>query len=155
MAELYAELRPSLVRALVATAGSYRGVEDAVQEAFVAFLRADRERIASPAGWLYRVALRALRRQTGRGWLPFAPTRPDVPLETTLLDQVVARVDLVAVLRRLSTRDRQLVVARYWLGLHQDELAAEFGLSRGTVSAAISRANLQMRAALDGEVVQA
>ena len=155
VAELYAELRPALIRALVATSGSYRGVEDAVQEAFVAFLQADYDEIVTPAGWLYRVAARQLRRQERRGWLTARRLPEAAASQTALLDQVVARVDLISVLAGLSSRDRQLVVAKYYLGLRQDEIAAEFGIPRGTVSAAISRSSVRLRRALSAEAAEA
>lgn len=142
---LYAEVRPRLVRALAATAGSYRGVEDAVQEAFVALIRANGEEILAPAGWLYRVALRHLRRQQRRSRLAEVLLRRTTREDVSLLDQVVRRVDLVAILGRLPPRDRQLLVAKYYLGLTQEEIGAELGLPRGSVSAAIARATARLR----------
>lgn len=56
----YAELWPRLVRAVAASVGTYSGVEDAVQEAFVSALSEDRQRIDNLGGWLYTVALRSI-----------------------------------------------------------------------------------------------
>jgi len=49
-------------------------------------------------------------------------------------------------LRVLTERERELLVAKFYVGLTQDELANALGISRGTVSSAISRAAARFRA---------
>jgi DNA-directed RNA polymerase specialized sigma24 family protein len=67
--EVYIRMRPTLIRGLAATVGSYDGVDDAVQEAFMRALETDPRKIASMEGWLYTVALNSLRRGLRRNGL--------------------------------------------------------------------------------------
>ncbi len=52
---------------------------------------------------------------------------------------------LLSEMRRLSIRQRQVLVARYVLGMTQDETAALLGMARGTVSATTSQAASVLR----------
>jgi RNA polymerase sigma factor (sigma-70 family) len=140
----YAALQPRLVRALAATIGSYSGVEDAVQEAFTEMLEHDLEAIANPAGWLYTVALRHVRRDWRRHSLARA-LRLSPPESASDLDRAILRADLLAAVAKLSPRDRELVILKHYFRLTQDEIAATLNISRGTVSAAVSRAVAKLR----------
>jgi RNA polymerase sigma factor (sigma-70 family) len=141
----YAELQPRLVRALAATAGTYVGVEDAVHDAFAAALSADRAQIDNLGGWLYTVALRTLRRAQRRDAIARALRLPRAPISGEL-ERAVTRIDLLADLATLSARERELLIARHYFGLTQDELATSFHMPRGTVSATLSRAAAKLRA---------
>jgi RNA polymerase sigma factor (sigma-70 family) len=139
--DLYIRLRPRLVRALIASTGRAEGVEDAIQEAFVRAMAKESDDISTIDGWLFVVARnhcrRSLRRRVGAaiGDL-FGPDQ---------LEQATDRIDIVKALHRLSERDRNLVIAKYYLGMRQAELAAVFHIPQGTVSAALSRALRRLR----------
>lgn len=45
----------------------------------------------------------------------------------------------------LTERQRAIVVAHYYLGLTQDEIAGALGIRRGTVSATVSQSLARMR----------
>ena len=141
----YVELWPILNRAVAATMGTYEGVEDAVQEAFIAGMRHEPDQIGNVAGWLYTVALRKLRRAKRRDVagtvLRFARTSPSHEF-----DLAIERIDLLAALRSLPARHRELLVAKYYLGLTQQEIACVFRVPRGTVSSGLSRALAALRA---------
>jgi len=62
------------------------------------------------------------------------------------VDAALRRIDVLARLNALSLGDRQLLVAKFYVGLTQDELAKALGIPRGTVSSAISRAAARFRA---------
>jgi RNA polymerase sigma factor (sigma-70 family) len=141
---LYKELRPNLVRALVATAGTYDGVEDAIQEAFAAAIHQAPAELRSPEGWLFVVALNKLRNQQRRARLA-ARLRLAPPPNPHELDDVLRRADVVCTLQLLSSRERELLVAKYYVGLTQDEIARHLGIARGTVASAISRAAARFR----------
>ena len=47
---------------------------------------------------------------------------------------------MLAAVARLPLRTREIMALRYYLDLPQDEIAALFGVCRGTVSSTISRA---------------
>jgi RNA polymerase sigma-70 factor, ECF subfamily len=141
---LYEQIRPNLVRALAAAAGTYDGVEDAIQEAFAAVLQQAPADLRSPEAWLFVVALNKLRNQQRRTRLAirFHLVRAPEPHE---LDDALRRADIVSVLQLLSKRERTLLVAKYYVGLTQDEIAQSMGISRGTVASAVSRAAAHFR----------
>jgi RNA polymerase sigma factor (sigma-70 family) len=142
--DLYLRLRPNLTRALVAVSGSYESVEDSIQDAFAEAISAPRNRVLSIEAWLFTVALNRLRRARRRARL-FQPLIGDADSGTKDLDRVLDRDAALTALRRLSERDRGLLVAKYYVGLSQDEIATAMGIPRGTVSAAISRAAVHLR----------
>jgi RNA polymerase sigma-70 factor (ECF subfamily) len=142
--ELYARLRPTLVRALAATAGSYEGVEDAIQEAFADAMHKRPAELRSPEGWLYAVALNKLRGARRRAAV-LAHLRLSPPPSSHDLDDALRRIDVTRTLLELGERDRALLVAKHYVGMTQQEIARHLGVPRGTVSAAISRAAARFR----------
>lgn len=146
--QLYVQLRPTLARALVAATGSYEGVDDAIQEAFVAALHRGGAALQRPEGWLYAVALNRIRRQKRRARILSSLRLRPMTLGQDV-DDAIRRTDLVRDLQRLPPRDRELLVAKYYLGLTQDEIAAAMKMPRGTVASLIHRAVARFRD-LDG-----
>jgi RNA polymerase sigma factor (sigma-70 family) len=141
---VYVRTRPSLVRALAAATGSYEGVEDAIQEAFAEAISRAPMALRSTEAWLYVVALNRLRSQRRRvrflRHLRLAP-----PSGRSEIDDALARADIQRVLGALTQRERELLVAKHYIGMTQEEIAQQMRLSRGTVSAAISRAAARFR----------
>jgi len=141
---VYARTRPSLVRALTAATGSYDGVEDAIQDAFAEVLRCSPHDLRSVEGWLYAVALNRLRSHHRRTAILRRLRLATAPPPTEL-DRALERADIARVLAALSPRERELLIAKHYLGMTQEEIAAYMRLPRGTVSAAISRAAARFR----------
>lgn len=113
----------------------------------VAWRRRDDVPDEAPLAWLYRTAgfVVANHRRKGRP-VPVG----DVPDEVVDDDPAVRAVrdeHVRAVLRRLSPRDRQIVLLNAWEGLAGDELAAVLGIGRGGADAALSRARARLAAA--------
>ena len=128
---------PTVYRGLVAIGARPEEAEDALQDAFVRGLeRAGDFPSTSVEGWIFVVASRAWRRRRIRDRLllpwTFLADRPVASAD--------APVDVLAALRTLPLRQRQIVVARYILGLSQAETAELLGIARGTVSAATTQA---------------
>ena len=142
--DVYRRVRPALVRALAVATGSYDQVEDAIQDAFADAITKAPPDLLSPEGWLYAVALNKLRRYHGRNSL-MRRLRLAVPRPSNDLDQALFRADLTRVLLKLSPRDRELLVAKHYVGMTQEEIARHMRIPRGTVSAAISRAVAHLR----------
>ena len=143
-ADVYLQLRPTLVRALAASVGTYEGVEDAIQEAFASALTRDIAEFRSPEAWLYTVALNRLRKQHRRAALA-AKMRLRPQPQPHDLDNSLRRADLMSRLLALPARDRELLIAKHYVGMTQDEIAAYLKVPRGTVAAAISRAAARFR----------
>jgi RNA polymerase sigma-70 factor, ECF subfamily len=139
---------PSVYRALVAVLLDSDLAEDALQEAFAEGLRRPPASDHALAGWLFRVALRRANRLRGFG-LPLrldeivgAIREPEIPAQT---DALLDRLQVGELLRLLTRRQRAVVVAHYYLGLTQQEIADALGVRRGTVGATLSQALQHMR----------
>jgi RNA polymerase sigma factor (sigma-70 family) len=148
--QLHAELWPGLVRALSAANGGYAHVEDAIQEAFAQALsgRAPAE-LRSPEAWLFTVALNELRRHRRRSTWSLRTAAE--PAHADGIDEAIQRISVLRTLARLPARDRQLLVAKYYVGLTQNEIASAMGLRQGTVASAIARAARRFRDFENGE----
>lgn len=74
-----------------------------------------------------------------------------VPDAASAESEVVAKEDhreVVAALRQLSDRQREVLVHRYWLGRTEAEVAAALSISEGSVKAHVSRAMSSLTKAL-------
>ena len=119
-----------------------RLAEEAVSEAFARAL-ADWPKVramASPGGWLYRVALNQARSWLRRRSLErrHPPDRP-APTMTADPDDRLWRA-----VRQLSPRARTAIALRYVADLPEKEVATAMGIKRGTVAATLSRARSQL-----------
>jgi RNA polymerase sigma factor (sigma-70 family) len=133
---------PRLVGAVALLCGSRASAEDAVQEALArGWERSLRgERIESLPAWvttvsmnLARSGLRRLRTERRHR----AELRPEAEDAT---GQAETRVDLWRALGKLSRRQREATVLRYYLGLDVREIAEVMGTPEGTTKSLLSRA---------------
>jgi RNA polymerase sigma factor (sigma-70 family) len=140
--ELYDRAFPQVYRALVAATLDRERALDGLHDAFEEGLRHPPPDDRNLEGWLYRVALRKTRRGLFRS------------LRETKMTELASDDPTVAVLRRmevgrllgmLTERQRAIVVAHYYLGLTQEEIADALGVRRGTVSATVSQSLARMR----------
>ncbi len=140
--DLYDQAFPQVYRALVAATFDRERALDGLHDAFEEGLRHPPSDERNLEGWLYRVALR----KTRRGLFE---ARRDVGLdEVSSKDEVSAiiqRLEVGRLLALLTERQRAIVVAHYYLGLTQDEIAESLGIKRGTVSATVSQSLAHMR----------
>lgn len=137
--QVYEECFPRVFRALVAIGARPDEAEDALHDAFERALVRD-EQILRPDGWLFVVASRRWRRHRIRTAI-FSPL--------SSLTQAVApdaeRSELLTELQRLPLRQRQVLAARYLVGLSQEETAAALGIARGTVGAHTAQGLARLR----------
>ena len=124
-----------VLRGLLAVAGDRARAEDALHDALLAAMAPGViEGIERADAWLYAVGVRKLRRAAWRQRLdvllhPSAATYPEPSL---------AAVEAMELLARLTPRQREVVVARYYLDLSFKDIAEHLGI---TVSAATSTAS--------------
>jgi RNA polymerase sigma-70 factor (ECF subfamily) len=148
--------------AYVVVGGSAADAEDVVQEAFVkAYRGLGRFRAGAPfRPWLLRIVgneARNARRAAGRRAFHHrrqALLEP-VPSESTPDEQVMARDRqrrLLAAVDRLGEGERTAVVARYLIGLTDEETAAALGIPRATVKMRAWRGLGRLRRELEGEL---
>jgi RNA polymerase sigma-70 factor (sigma-E family) len=116
--------------------------EDIAQEALArASLRWSRLH-EHPEGWISRVASNlAIDRYRRVRRAPRVPIGPIGVVD----DRVTERTDLVAALRRLPRRQREVVVMRYLADLSEADVAAALGCSVGAVKTHASRGLATLR----------
>ena len=140
--QLYDRAFPQVYRALVAATFDRERALDGLHDAFEEGLRHPPANDGNLEGWLYRVALR----KTRRGM--FRSRREETIGEGSSSDGVAAiiqRLEVGRLLALLTERQRAIVVAHYYLGLTQEEIADSLGVKRGTVSATVSQSLAHMR----------
>lgn len=133
----YPQEHPRVLAALTVAVGSSDVAADATAEAFVrAYERWDRvRRMASPGGWLYRVALNVARRRARRTTLERellcrTATRPTSPAPP-----VAVQPEVWEAVTSLAPRQRTAVALRYVRDLSEIEVAEVMGITRGAASA--------------------
>ncbi|MET9429937.1 MULTISPECIES: SigE family RNA polymerase sigma factor [unclassified Streptomyces] len=141
--ELYAHSVTRLVGQLYLMTGDLHEAQDVVQEAFVrAWGRRSRlVRDAGPEAWIRTVAWRLAVSRWRRGRRAAeAWRRHGAGLRDTAPAPDASSVALVAALHTLSERQRRVAVLHYVCDLSVEQVAAETGISAGTVKTHLSRA---------------
>jgi RNA polymerase sigma-70 factor (sigma-E family) len=155
--ELYHARRVGLVRLAVMLVDDLPTAEDVVQDVFAALYRrhgADLRTVDDPHAYLTRGVVNAARsvirrRRVARAYvLPPARVVPAAEDEALL---AVADRRVVRALRRLSPRQRQVMVLRYWSDLSERQIADVLHVSAGTVKSTTSRALAVLRELLGDE----
>lgn len=133
------------LRAVLATVGDQALAEDMVAEAFARAWTSWRKvsRYTAPRGWVVRTAL-----NVGVSW--WRPRRRESPLadcDAAAAADPREAVDpaIVAALRRLPTRQREVIALRVFLDLDTRTTAEILGIAPGTVMAHLFRAAAALR----------
>lgn len=152
--DLYHARRLSLVRLAVLMVDDLPTAEDIVQDVFAALHRrhgADLSRLGDPhayltAGVMNRARSALRRRRTARAYRPARPALSPAAEDLALLRDGDRQI--VDGLGRLTVRQRQVLVLRYWSDLSEEEIAIALNVSRGTVKSTASRALNRLRVIL-------
>ncbi|MFT3873243.1 MAG: sigma-70 family RNA polymerase sigma factor [Nocardioides sp.] len=148
----YAANKDRCLRAAMAYGMGAEAAEDAVAEAFSrAWARWRQVRVLqSPSAWVVRTAINAdiswWRRR--RREAPHADGQADVPARGQET-QIEVETDLLAAIRGLPPRQREVVVLRYLLDLDTVATAQSLDIAPGTVTATLHRALKTLRDQLD------
>jgi RNA polymerase sigma factor (sigma-70 family) len=141
------------VAAVALVAGSHEAAEDAVQEALVrAWERPETsERIESLPAWVTRVALNFSKSRLRRvraevRAIQRLGSRPERGSQDS-----GSRTDIERALQRISRRQREVTVLRYYLGMDVREIAETLGVSEGTVKTQLLRARRSLAPLLGEE----
>jgi RNA polymerase sigma-70 factor (sigma-E family) len=149
--DLFRERRLGLVRLAVLMVDDLPTAEDIVQDVFARLHRrhghALRD-VSDPNAYLTAGVMNAARsvlrrRRVARAYLP--PSRDPAPAaeDEALLGQ--GDREVIRALRRLTTRQRQVMVLRYWSELSEQEIADTLRVSTGTVKSTAHRALALLR----------
>ena len=156
VAGLYREHRLHLVRLALLLVDDRETAEDVVQDAFVALHRRWRS-IGAPeaaVGYLRTSVVNGSRSVLRRRRTARAYQWPDVAnadaADAGALDAEAHR-EVLAALRRLHRRQREVIVLRYWAELPEAEIAATLGISVGAVKSSASRGRDAIATMLGGE----
>ena len=135
---------------MYAICGDVAEAEDAVQDAFVAALRKQRElrRVANPEAWVRTAALNRLR-NTWRHASVVRLYQPKVPGPQAPVEPSPEHVAIVTALALVGREEREVVVLHYLADLGIADVARELGIPEGTVKSRLSRARATLAHLLD------
>jgi RNA polymerase sigma-70 factor (sigma-E family) len=141
----YEASRDSCLRAVVATVGDRRLAEELVSEAFARAWTSWRmvRHHPAPKAWVLRTAmnLRVSLWRRRRREVPLFGQDP--PMKGEADNSIDAT--LIAALRRLPTRQREVITLRVLLDLDTETTAKVLGIAAGTVMSHLSRAASALR----------
>jgi RNA polymerase sigma factor (sigma-70 family) len=140
-AELYTARFDGLVRLAALLVGSTAAAEDIVQDCF-AKLFDKVSQVDVPEAWL-RVAVVTACRNERRRLGVARKFQPRLAARVATDDPPVD--ELIASLRRLTSRQRAVVVLRFYLDLPEAEIATLLGMRVGTVKSTLHRALGRLR----------
>ena len=156
VAALYRSHRLAMVRLALLLVDDLETAEDIVQDAF-AGLHRRWATLASPdaaVGYLRTSVVNGSRsvlrkRRTVRDTAVPTDVEGGSPDSSLLLAE--EHREVLAAIRRLPDRQREMIVLRYWSGLTEAEIAAALGISVGAVKSSTSRGRAAVAAALGGQ----
>jgi RNA polymerase sigma-70 factor (sigma-E family) len=141
---------PGLVRLAFGLTGDRWLAEDIAQtalaRAYVAWRRVSQA--DDPDAYVRRILVNASHRRFRKHRVAEQPGEPPDAMVEGHADLIGERADLVTALRKLTVRQRAVVVLRYWEDLTDAQIAAALGCSPGTVRSLLSRAVASLRVAL-------
>ncbi|HEU5269000.1 MAG TPA: SigE family RNA polymerase sigma factor [Jatrophihabitans sp.] len=143
---LYREHRLQLVRLAYLLVGDRESAEDIAQDAF-AGLHRHWQRLRSPdaaAGYLRTATVNGARSMLRRRRTTRRFPQPDESALTTESAEATSllsaeHAEVLAALRRLPDRQREVLLLRYWSELGEAEIARTLGISVGAVKSNASR----------------
>ncbi len=143
---MYEAQYPRLVRALELSGAGRATAEDVAQEAFARTLERWQRvrRGTNPAGYVYRVGFRLVRRNRHRD-LPLS----EEPLSPDIASEVTSVVGIERTLQVMPAARRRCAVLCLTVGLPTKEAARALGIAESTVRKQIERARADFRQALD------
>ena len=140
-------LRPKLMRVAYRMLGSVADAEDAVQEAFIRWMRADRGEVREPEAYLRRsvtrLCLDQLKSARHKRETYIGPWLPDPVVEEEQQDDVT--LPLMLALERLSPLERAAFLLHDVFGLEFEEVAATIERDAAACRQLASRARTHVR----------
>jgi RNA polymerase sigma factor (sigma-70 family) len=147
-AEFYESARDDCLRIVLLNVGDRQLAEDLVAEAFTRAWTSWRKvrELQAPQGWVVRTALNAHVSWWRRHRREVALGSHDIAVPADHDDAVAS--ELLAALRRLPLRQREVVTLRLLLDLDTETTAKVLAIAPGTVGSHLHRAVASLRAAI-------
>jgi RNA polymerase sigma factor (sigma-70 family) len=147
-AEFYESARDDCLRIVLLNVGDRQLAEDLVAEAFTRAWMSWRKvrELQAPQGWVVRTALNAHVSWWRRHRREVALGSHDIAIPADHDDAVAS--ELLAALRRLPLRQREVVTLRLLLDLDTETTAKVLAIAPGTVGSHLHRAVASLRAAI-------
>ena len=143
-ADFYRDAKDDCLRTVVISTGDRELAQDLVAEAFARACASWRKvaRHPNPRAWVVRTALNVHtdRWRSRRREMPFVQ-----PADTGTHDPDPADPAIIAAVRRLPERQRQVIALRLFLDLDTEATAETLGISPGTVKSHLFRALAALR----------
>ena len=135
-----------LYRTALAILGDPSEAQDAVQEAFLAFLEKAPQNLEIPGAWLMRVLVNGCKSRLRLRW-----RRPTVPLWEELPAPSPEEREELEELYALPPQDRAVIHLHYYEGYQTDEIAAMLDRPPSTVRNQLRDARAKLKLTLGGE----
>lgn len=152
--ELYRAHWHGMVRVALLLVDDVESAKDCVQDAFLGLYRRPLRNPDAQLAYLHRSVVNAARsmlrrRGTARRHLRNAAAHVAAAADQSVMASA-EHADLMAALRQLPQRQREVLVLRYWAALTEAEIAATLGIRPGTVKSTASRALTALENKLGG-----
>jgi RNA polymerase sigma-70 factor (sigma-E family) len=152
--ELYRSQWHHMVRVALLLVDDVESAKDCVQDAFLGLYGRSLRSPDAAVGYLHRSVVNAARSMLRRRGIARRQLRNAEAAAVPGADHAVIvgaeHAALMAALRQLPQRQREVLVLRYWSGLPEAEIAAALGIRPGTVKSAASRALTALENKLGG-----
>jgi RNA polymerase sigma factor (sigma-70 family) len=153
--DLFARHYLGLVRLAVRLVDDQQTAEDVVQDVFALFARRRGDDVAEPLAYLRRAVVNRCRsvmrrRRVARAFSSHPRTAENAEAADAGTLRNVERQRMLAAIRRLPARQREVIVLRFYEDLAVSDIGAALGISAGAVSSALNRA-LSALAAMEKE----
>lgn len=157
-AGIFEEARPRLLGLAYRILGSRADAEDAVQDSFVKWARAERSEIENPVSWLTTICVRRcidLQRSAQRSRVSYVGAWLPEAVQTTVENEAETRLDLAAslttafllMLERLKPKERAAYLLHDIFEMPYAEIAAMLEVSESTCRKWVSRAKTHVEQA--------
>ena len=155
-AVFYEQSRAGCLRAVYASVGDRQQAEELVSEAFARAWAGWRKvgRHPAPRAWIVRTALNTHVSWWRRRRHEVAWTGQDLPAEAGSGAGAIVDERVMAALRALPARQREVIALRIFLDLDTQATADALGIAPGTVKAHLNRATTALREQLSPLIEQ-